>query len=598
MVAIKIENFGGEIPAVDDRLLPDNAASRAVNTWLFSGRIEPLHSLTPLYNVVDPATRAVFRLPKGSPSIDNMVDSYWLEFENQNVRPIRSPVAQQTDDGRYYWADGVLPKMMTGDMIAAADTPRTLGIPGPSVAPVLTNSGGSSSTLTTIAYVYTWVSDLGEEGPPSDPTTIASIKIDSTVHVAMAAPSGADNLNRALTLTRVYRTVVSDQGVASFFFVTEQPIATLTFDDNLAADTDAVVSNNEQLTSLNYQPPPTDLQQLVNMGNGMVAGFREAEVWFCEPYQPHAYPVQYVIEVPNKIVGLGVIGSSLMVLTQGQPWSATGTDPSSMALAAVQPLEPCTSILSIVGTPAGVLYASPNGLINITPYGATNLTLSTITKDQWANLLNLDSIAASIIALGYYCYSIATVGVFQNSVVGGDSFTAFQQDTFQQDSNYGTEPGVYIKLDDNRIGLTELDPRPHEIENVITDLFNGETMVLRDGTVFVVDLRQPTPYATYTWRSKIVTLDFLQNLSAAKVYYTPAQDPNAGPSYFRVYAGGYADLTQDGLPLRFQQVMTVPGQMFRLPSGYKALYWQFEVSGEVIVDAIHVASSPRELRMV
>lgn len=385
MVAIKIENFGGEIPAIDDRLLPDNAAADAVNSWLFSGRIEPMRAHVELYTPVNPATRSWFRLPKGDPGIDYMSSSYWLEFENQDVRVIESPVAGQSNGGRYYWADGIAPKYMTGTMIAAGDTPFVLGIPQPATPPVVTSSGGVSGTNKDVAYVYTWVSSLGEEGPPSDPTTITG-KIDDTYHITVTAPTVADTTDRDLTKTRIYRTVTSQQGVAVYYFVTELAIATLTYDD---AAPDSVVINNEQLASTEWFGPPADLQGLVSMPNGMVAGWRENEIWFCEPYYPHAWPVKYVQAVPYKIVGLGVFNQSLIILTQGQPWSSTGVDPQSMSLAVIQPLEPCTSRNSIVNTPAGVLYASPNGLIQITPAGAVNLTLASITKEQWYAALNL-----------------------------------------------------------------------------------------------------------------------------------------------------------------------------------------------------------------
>jgi len=585
MVQIKIDSFGGEIPAIDDRLLPGNQAASSVNAWLFSGRIEPVHSLVPLYTPNNPSIRSWFRLPKGNPGIDNMIDSDWLEFENQNVRVIRSPVAGQDDDGRFYWADGVYPKYMTGDMIRAHDAPYKLGIPRPATAPGVTATGGSSTDNKTVTYVYTWVSSLGEEGPPSPPTIITN-KPDATYHITMTAPTGIDTANRSLAKTRIYRTVVGAQGLASYFFVAEVPIATLTYDDS---QTDAQVVLNEQLKSVYWTAPPSDLQGLVSMPNGMVAAWRKNEIWFCEPYYPHAWPVTYTIAVPNNIVGLGVFNQSLIILTEGQPYSATGVDPASMALAIIQPLEPCTSRNSIVNTPSGVLYSSPNGLINITPAGAQNITAQSILKDQWAKYLNLDSIAASVLAAGYYAYSIQVPGVFQDD--------AFQDNAFQKESAFGTLPGIYQKLDDPRMGLTVLDPTPVETKNVITDIFNGETMVMRDGVIYVVDIRKHENYGKYIWRSRIYTLDFVANLGAAKVYWIKSADESLR-STFRVYAGEYSDLEQDGLKLRFQQEMTDPNQTFRLPSGYKALYWQFEVEGYATVLAIHAASSPRELRAI
>jgi hypothetical protein len=249
-----------------------------------------------------------------------------------------------------------------------------------------------------------------------------------------------------------------------------------------------------------------------------------------------------------------------------------------------------------------VLYSSPNGLINITPSGALNLTFQQITKDEWADLLHLDTVAASIIQQCYYAYSLEVPGVFQEDTfqVGDTAVLPLTTDVtaFQPESHWGTQPGVYISLIDQRQGVVVLDPSPHETFNVIMDIYNGETTILRDGIVYLIDLRQLQSYAPYRWRSKIFTLPYLQNLGAAKVYWTPAITPSTVPSYFRVFAGATASELADGLPLRFEQEMTQSGQMFRLPSGYKALYYQFEVAGEVMVDAIHCAQTAHELRQV
>jgi hypothetical protein len=594
---IAIAGFGGEVPAIDERLLGDTQAADSINAWLLSGRVEPVRSLQPIYTLQNAASRSFFRVPKGDPGVDNMVDSYWLEFENDNVRVIKSPVVGQTD-ARYYWADGVAPKMMTQTMIANGDAPYLLGVPPPSVAPAVTSSGGVSTESKTVDYVYTWVTSNGEEGPPSPPSNTVG-KLDDTYHLTFTPPTTADTDNRDLTSLRVYRTVVSAQGVSTFFFVVELPIATTTYDDDCTVNTDGIVVNNDQLTTTTWSGPPDDLQGLVTMPNGMVAGWRANEVWFCEPWYPHAWPIQYVIGVDPTIVGLGVYDQSLIILCEGQPYGATGVTPGAMSLAKIQPLEPCTSMRSIVNTPNGVLYSSPNGLINITPAGAVNLTATMILKSQWAAMLNLSTVMASILSQAYYCYSGTSPGVFQNSTTGGDSFTAFQQDTFQQESFYGRRPGAFISLVDQRLAVTTLDPAPDIVINVITDIFNGETMVLRDGVVYLVDTRQLAPYASYRWRSKIFTLPYLQNLGAAKVYFTPPDPSTApNPTYFRVFASDHAISTDEGLPLRYERKLDQSGEMFRLPSGYKALYYQFEVEGYAIIDAIHCAQTAKMLRMV
>jgi hypothetical protein len=311
-----------------------------------------------------------------------------------------------------------------------------------------------------------------------------------------------------------------------------------------------------------------------------------------------------MIAVPNDIVCLGVLGQTLLILTEGNPWSATGIEPSAMALAIIQPLEPCTSRLSLVNTPNAVLYSSPNGLINITASGAQNITKDFILKDQWYGLLHLASVCAAILSNCYYAYSIDTPGVFQE-----DTFQVLDQpatvgviDTaFQPKSHFGTRQGIILSLSDPRVGLTVLEPGVSiEVANLMNDMFNGEAMTLRNGVVYLVDLRNEQNQTKYIWRSKMFQTQYLSNLGAAKVYWTPAVpttqlgEPN--DTVFRMYAGERSDLVEDGLPLRFEETMTKSGQMFRLPSGYKALYHQFEVEGYAFIDAIHVASTARELR--
>ena len=654
---IKIDTFGGSTPAIDDRLLPNSSASQAVNTWLFSGRLEPLHSLVPIHTMNNQRALSFFRLPKIAPGIDYMSSSWWLELLDINVRVIRSPIAGQDDDGRYYWADGDYPKMMTGTMIKQQDPtykgpwssgvaylendqvdwagvfytavisnmgnqpnlsttywvvtpePLRLGVPAPETAPGVTVSGGVSATSKTVSYVYTWVTALGEEGPPSPPTTVTG-KIDATYTIAMTAPTPTDKDHRNLTHTRIYRTVVGAQGVATFFFVVELPITTLTYPDNCAVTTDAVIVGNEQLTSLYWSAPPDDLLGLVTMPNGLIAGWRKNEVWFCEPYYPHAWPVPYVIAVDPDIVRPRCLRSvadhhSRRPALLRRPAS----DPSSMAL----PQDPagCRALHVVAcpssNTPNGVLYSSPNGLINITPSGAANLTHQMTTKDQWNQLLHLNSVAAAILSQGYYAYSLGAPAVFQ-----ADSFQFFKAgggivgnpaadtpDAFQEQSEFGTMAGVYISISDPRIALSSLSPLPTTVNNVITDIFNGEIMVLRDGVVYAVDLRKLNPFAPFRWRSKIFTMPYLQNLGAAKVYWTPPYVPPPVPmTKFRMFAGDHAQSVSSGLPLRFEEILTEPGQILRLPSGYKALYYQFEVEGCAVIDAIHVAQTANELRAV
>jgi hypothetical protein len=567
-----------------------------------------------------------------------MVNSYWLEFPVDNTWVVRNPTTGMDDQGRYYWADGLNPPgYTTGDRIVNYNTAsawssttaytvgqfavqagttyecianntnqvppnatywRTgsdrlvLGIPAPGTAPGVTVSGGTTP-VETRGYVYTWVSVSGEEGPPSPPTVVQGQNANGIWHIALTAPGPLDMANRTLSTLRIYRTVTNTQGVATFFFVVELPIATLSYDD---AALSATVALNAELISTNWSGPPADLNGLVGMPNGMIAGFRfHNEIWFCEPYRPHAWPPQYVIGVESPIVGLGVQQQSLVIMTEGWTYIATGISPTSMTLTKVSNLNPCTSMGSIVSSADGVLYTSGNGLMVVNAGVEVNGTANLVRKDEWPTMLYLPSLHAVYINRSYLAFSSPNdIGVFQ-----GDAFQVEVipppgdpvHDAFQTKDFTGTRDGVLISLLDERASLMRI----HSdliVHNVIQDLWTGEPMVLLDdGWIYHLDVRYGTPrISDYLWRSKIFQTQYKENWAAAKVFYGPppgvSGTPDA-PTYFRFYADGRMIL---------QRTLPASGQQFRLPSGYKSDFIQFELQGQLEIYNVQIATSVRELR--
>ena len=583
MAAIKFDKFGGQIPAIDDLLLPLENSAYAENAFLQAGALEPLAADIDIHTLTNPAARYAFRVPKINPGVDNLKDSWWLEFENDNTSVVRSPVTDLADGGRFYWANTTAPPgYTTKERIEAGLPPLILGIPRPDVAPGVVVSGGAVPTGTR-AYVYTWLSASKEEGQPSPPT-IASGNLSGTWTITMTAPVGGDTTNRDLTHTRIYRTEVGSDGVTvGFFFVVELPIATLVYADTKSSD---IVASSEQLQSEDWQGPPW-LKGLVSMPNGMIAGWMDNEIWFCEPYRPHAWPAKYTVNVEFPIVGLGTIDQNLMVLTSGQPYVLTGIHPEVMAMRQVQPLEPCTAQGSIVSTPQGVLYTSYNGLILIGPAGGRNLTFDILRKDEWLRLLNLNTIHATYFMNGYYTYSGAIEGVFQTAPPPDED--AFQEDFVQEENFKGTTVGAHINLSDQRLGFMTLTCDAPTY-NVMLDAWTGETLVIRGGKVLHVDRRQYAPRQPYIWRSKLVQTNWKENWSAAKVFFSPPLGPAPdAPTVFRYYANGH---------LKYVRPITKSGEQFRLPSGFKSDTVQFELEGQLMIHNMQVATSPRELREV
>ena len=322
MVALKFDRFGGQIPAVDSLLLPIMNASYTENAFLQAGRLEPLAADIPIHTLANSEARYAFRVPITSASVDNIVDSYWLEFEDADTTVVRSPVADLLDGGRFYWANGAgVPGYTTKERIAAGLPPLLLGVPRPEVAPGVVVTGGTTPTGTR-AYVYTWVTASLEEGQPSPPT-VETGNLNGTWTITMTAPTVEETNYRTLTYTRIYRTEVGTDGSVGFFFVTQLPIATLSYPDAMPSD---IVANSAQMMSEDWSMPPA-LVGLVSMPNGMIAGWKDNEVWFCEPYRPHAWPAKYTINVEYPIVGLGTIAQNVMILTVGSALCGNGCAP-------------------------------------------------------------------------------------------------------------------------------------------------------------------------------------------------------------------------------------------------------------------------------
>jgi hypothetical protein len=641
MVALTLSNFGGMIPAVDDHLLPDNQAGLSQNAWVYSGAVEGFRAMTSVHTLVNPRAKKAFRVPIQYFDKDHIPDSYWLEFENPDTDVLSSPsVGDQFE--RYYWAaSDVQPQYNTKARIAVGSPSFKLGIPAPTVAPAI-SFDVSSFTLSTTetkdtfaglasitglpgvnlygreeidtalmsttvlglgpaviaearAYVYTWVSAYGEEGPPSPPT-LATGPSGGAWNITVTPPDAGVTTGRNIDRVRIYRTITGTSGATTYYFVTEMPVGTLSYiDDN---PTSQVASNNI-LESTFYEPPPVDLKGIIAMPNGIVAGFRENEVWFCEPYLPHAWPSIYTLAVENEIVGLGVVGQSLIVCTTGSPYAISGVNPASMTQSRLAFSEPCLSRGSIISTPIGVAYASPNGVAVAVPGQVQVITRNLINKDKWldqAEFLFGPSLRATALNGGYYCWGSVLPGCFEA--------TAFDPDNFQQDDFTGAYRGAFIDLNNTRVSFTKLFNELPTF-NCYTDTWTGETLIIRDGKVQWLDIAPNRTREPYVWRSKIFSMPNKRNIEAMRVWFdtftdSPELNPvrNTAPvqtlaadqyGLVRVYADGNLIMTRE---------MREDGEFMRLPSGFKAQHWQIEVEARVRLTEVELATTAKELASV
>lgn len=395
MPAIKLFRMDGMRPAWDDRLLEPNQASVSQDVFLNAGTLIGWRKPKLLHTLVNGAAKYAFRIPVDSNNTGIGAPSHWLEFTDPDTDVVRNATINDTFQRYYFASAGSPPTYNTLERIAAGNSgsnaPFLLGIPAPGCPPIVTATGGGSSDTSiqeARSYIYTWVSAYGEESAPSKYSLVNAFT-DSSWQIDLTTPSQADmnqtaTPTRNIVSTRIYRTVTSAAGDATYFFVAEVPIATITYLDDQQDD---VIALNNECPSITWTPPPSDLQGMISMPNGMIAGFRKNEIWFCQPFYPHAWPSVYTLTTEYPIVGLGVSGQSLVVATEGYPVILTGINPGALAQTHSSVSQPCISKGSILSGDAGVFYMSPNGLILCQSGGYTvNFTEGWITRDKWSKL--------------------------------------------------------------------------------------------------------------------------------------------------------------------------------------------------------------------
>lgn len=225
-------------------------------------------------------------------------------------------------------------------------------------------------------YVYTYVTDRGEESAPSPVSDLVECDQNDTVNISITtAPS-----DRYITNWRFYRsnTGASD---AAFQFLDEGNITTLT-----GTDTAKSSDLQEVIPSLTWAEPPPDLQGLTGMPNGVIAGFFGNTVAFCEPYIPYAWPVDYQISTEHPIVAMASFGQTLVVGTRGSPYYISGADSASMSAVKMDSRQSCVSARSMISVDGGVVYASPDGLCLANGQGIQVITQGIANREEWQAL--------------------------------------------------------------------------------------------------------------------------------------------------------------------------------------------------------------------
>jgi len=558
MPALKLESFSGINPRTGPTLLADNQAQVASNLKIQSGEIRPWRSPTNVYTpYYTSSAKTIYKFvgPAGvSPSY------VWLEWTS-DVNVVPGPVADLTDDRLYFTSTGFSngPRktnwaLATGNSIGVKPFPNAyyeLGVPYPTTAPTVTAAGTGAAPVETRTYIYTYVTQFGsvlEESAPSPPSVAINVNYSGdsvTISGFGSPPSG----NYNFVYKRIYRTVVGSTTVG-YELVAQIPIANTTYTDTVTAANLGIT-----LSSLYYTPPPSTLQGLVAMPNGVLAGFTGNQVWFCEPYLPHAWPVNYMLTTDYPIVGLGVYNNQLVVGTTKNPYVITGTTSASMSQEKLPLVQPCVSKNSFASDQYGVMYASPNGIVGISTGTADVVTSQLFTRDDW-QALNPSSMIGAL-------YNDMYFGFYQTTGGSYNAMVLLRQDNPPLINFSAAAVGVHV------------DPTTGVLN--IIDHTSNNILALDSST---------SSNTVFDWKSK-------KFLHTKPTVYTTLQ-VHADYVYMAANSGSYVTITVYADGTSVYSGNATSDYPIRI-AGARAYVWEIEITGNVPVRRVNLASSMVEI---
>jgi hypothetical protein len=604
MPVLKLENFSGIAPRIGPTQLQPEQAQIARNVRVTSFELRSWRKATKVYQPAVNDVRSIYKLYKESTN-----DFVWLTWA-ADVDVVRGPIADDTDFRIYYTGDGV-PKKTNWNLATTTETgvapypnaSLNMGVRAPAAAPTLSASGGTSPTETR-AYVYTNVSTFGsikEESAPSPAATVTCNTTGATVTVSGFSSVAISGYN--ITHRRIYRTVVGAATV-TYQLVAEIPVATTSYND-----TSTVADLGSVLQTQNWNEPPDGLRGIVSMPNGMLAGFVDNEVWFSEPYYPQAWPDLYTLVVDSKVVGLGVYDTTLVVMTERQPYLITGNSPLALSQTKLPVPQPCVAKRSIASDQYGVLYASPNGLVSIAPGGSDVISNPLYTRQEWQEL-SPSSMVGMIYNnqyLGFY-----TVGNDTRALVltRGDipPLVEFDFDAvavFVDKSNASVfavskfDNAIY-QLDSSPVNDTIYEWKSKKFimpapTNFAAMKLRADYDVITDAQIYAALVQSIITNNQTLWGMSGANLNGVFNSYTFNTYVVNGSILQDIPEIGETRSINVFLFADEQL---FFQTSVTNNEPIRLPGGSKAYVWEVEITGNVPVRTFAMATNISELREV
>lgn len=545
MPTLKINQFGGIVPRYSKALLRENMASEAENVRLWHGTLAPFRMPSPIETAPVEHIRSMARF-----------GCCWLAWDKPCVE-----TAEWLPTCQRLYVTGVESYPIVASLPSKnCDLQwKRVGLPVPDVAPIAIAKESSKPVRTTSSrqYLYTYVNSFGEEGAPSATSdALLDVREGSSVEVTLPQPSAGWDI----ASIRLYRSasafsdgLKADEVVTTaYLFVAELSAVAQTFTDDQL--TDELVETN---LSERYTPPPDGLENIMQLPHGVLAGSVGNQIWFCEPYQPQAWPVDYLLQLDDNVIALKWDNGILYAMTDGHPYAIAETagEDGIRKVTRFTQSAPIVSRKSAVATSLGVVYASHNGLIGLSGEKISVITAPWYAQDDWQALLPY-TMSGSWVDGNYIGFTCKTGFLFN------------LRDGIQND------------------GIEHNDLMPLSLTaNAVHTTRDGK-LYLAFGNV-IHEWDAGAEFLPYRWRSKLNVAQGITNFAAAKITLDSVPFPKIAPFGVKVRHIASGKVT-------FEREVK-QSRPYRLPSNQKQMDFEIEVSGVETVREIRMATSMGEI---
>lgn len=578
MPLLKLIGFAGENPKIVPRALGDTFAQIAINTRLDDGALTPIRK-----------KRFVLQFPSPPPEGYDTIyrhNETWYGWPGA-VFATPGPVAA---DRLYVMGDGA-PKMIVGS------TTYPLALAGPTGALTSVLSGSATSDLgSTRLYAYTWVTDFGEESEPSPVSNDIYWKPGQTVTLSgfASTPTG-----RNITKQRIYRSQTSQTGTL-LYLIAERAASAANYVDTVPVD-----GYQEALPSASWNPPIDTLTGLVAGPNGMMVAYSGKDLYFCEPYRPHAWPENYVITVDWDIMGVGWFGGSLVVTTKGKPYVVNGSAPEVMVSEKLELNLPCLNNRCVIDMGYSVAYPSHDGLVLASANGARLATEPVFGRDEWLQLNPYIMTAGQYDGryLATYRYNedgTEYSGTLIMDMTGSQPFV-IRSAEYPRAMFYDEASGILYMLIDNTVyewdaigAANELQtwksklfvlPKPANFGAILIELDDGITasqVAAIEAEAVVIQAQNDVLFAQPSIGGEV-------NGGAVNAFAVNGDELQPIPTAeLNVTVNVFADRKLVASVGRYNR-------MARLPSGFLAAQWEVEVVSDAQITQVTMAGTASEL---